>query len=70
MKRLISSIIVMSMLIGFSGCSNNPEDTLQESINNYKECMIENDYTCQAKYLDPSNSNPTPKITTQSFLQH
>ncbi len=25
---------------------------------------------CEAKVMEISNSNPTPKITTQSFLQH
>ena len=54
MKRLILSTIATGMLISFSGCSDSPKDTLQESINKYKECMIENDYTCQAKYLDPT----------------
>ncbi|MDQ7045393.1 MAG: hypothetical protein Q9M32_05705 [Sulfurimonas sp.] len=52
MKRLILSTIAMGVLIGFSGCSNNPEDTLQESINNYKECMIDNDFKCQVEFMD------------------
>ena len=43
MKRLILSTIATGMLISFSGCSDSPKDTLQESINKYKECMIEND---------------------------
>ena len=57
MKRLVLSILVLSVFIGFSGCSNskdNLQDSLQKSVDKYSKCMIDNDFKCQAKFLDPA----------------
>jgi hypothetical protein len=54
MKRLILSILLIGILISLSGCSNSPKDTLQDSIDEYSQCMIDNDFKCQSKFLDPT----------------
>ena len=52
MKRLGLSLILLMILIGLNGCSEKPIDTLQNSLNKYKECMIDNDFKCQVELLD------------------
>jgi len=54
MKRFILTTLTISIMIGLSGCTDSPEDSLQESLNKYKKCVIENDFKCQAKLLDPA----------------
>lgn len=54
MKRLILSILSIGILIGLSECSSNPKDNLQNSVNEYSQCMINNDFKCQGIFLDPA----------------
>ena len=54
MKRLVLGLISLMVLIGLNGCSDKPEDSLNNSIQEYKECMINNDYKCQAELTDKS----------------
>ena len=54
MKRLIFSMLTLLLVVGLNGCSSNPKDTLQSSIEKYKDCMIDSDFQCVAKLTDPS----------------
>ena len=50
MKRLVLGLISLMVLIGLNGCSDKPEDSLNNSIQEYKECMINNDTKPQNNY--------------------
>jgi len=54
MKRLIFSVLVLLAVVGLSGCSSDPKDTLESNIKEYKDCMIDSDFQCVAKLTDPS----------------
>jgi len=64
MKRLVLGLISLMVLIGLNGCSDKPEDSLNNSIQEYKECMINNDYKCQAELTDKSFINAMGGINT------
>jgi len=54
MKRFIFSVLTIGLILGLSGCSSSPKDSLQSSVDEYKECTINWDAECIAKFSDPS----------------
>ena len=54
MKRLGLSLILLIVLIDLSGCSGKPINNLKDNLDDYKECMINNNFECQMKFIDIS----------------
>ena len=52
MKSMRLALVSTMILIGLSGCSGKPVDNLNDSIAEYKKCLINNDFKCQVEFLD------------------
>jgi len=52
MKKLILSGLTLCLILGLNGCNSTPEDNLKDSLDEYSDCLRNNDFKCVAEFTD------------------